>query len=106
MKKLFVLCLLLASSTGCGCGRSFFPRLFRGAPCNGLCSAPAAGAHGDCENCAPSEHAGYGSYDSGIVQGGEVYGSEYVQGNQYVQPGSMVPSYAAPMSAIPGTVKP
>ena len=56
MKKLVVLGLLLAASTGCG--RGWFPHLFRGAPCNGLCSAQAPTLHNDCEGCA-NGYAGY-----------------------------------------------
>lgn len=102
MKKLFVLGLVLSLSTGCGCGRSWFPRLFRGAPCNGLCSAPNVG-HGACEHGVPMEHAGYGSYDNGVVQSSDVYGSEYVPATEFVQGGTITPNYT-PMAPIPGPI--
>ncbi len=64
MRKLIVLGLVLAASTGCG--RGWFPHLFRGAPCNGLCSTPAPTLHNDCEGC----NSGYAAYDDGAIVGG------------------------------------
>lgn len=80
MKKLFVLGLLLAMSTGCG--RNWFPHLFRGAPCTGLCSrlAPPPAEPG-CTNC---NGAGYESYDSGdAILGNEAIGSAPMLGSTY-----------------------
>ena len=94
MRKLVVLGLLLAASTGCG--RGWFPHLFRGASCNGLCSSAAPTLHNDCEGCA-SGHAGYAGYgDEGVVSSGIEMGG-YDQGTVgteqlYTQP---------PMGSIP-----
>jgi hypothetical protein len=71
MKKLLVLGLLLATSTGCG--RNWLGHFFRGAPCGnngGLCSAQAQAPTAGCENCGGS---GYESYGDGVV--GESIGS-------------------------------
>lgn len=75
MRKLIVLGLLLAASTGCG--RGWFPHLFRGAPCNGLCStaAPTPTLHNDCEGCS-SGYAGYGDGGTVIGDGMEIGGYE------------------------------
>jgi hypothetical protein len=70
MKKLFVLGLLLAASTGCG--RGWFPHLFRGAPCGGLCSRSAPPAEQGCAGCVGSGYESYGAGDSMI---GESIGS-------------------------------
>lgn len=71
MKKLLVLGLLLAMSSGCG--RGWFPFFRNGAPCNnGLCSVPTMPQGGACEGCTSG--AGYESYgDGGFV--GESIGS-------------------------------
>ncbi len=94
MKKLVVLGLLLAMSTGCG--RGWFPHLFRGAPCNGLCSAPAAPAFDACENCGSAGYAGY-------------EGEGYV-GSELAGPMSVGPTYesAPAMQNLPpaGTIIP
>ena len=89
MKKLFVLGLLMAMSTGCG--RSWFPHLFRGAPCRGLCSAQAAPqAEPGCANCNGAGYESYGSGDGFI--GSETIGSAPV-GSTYetLPPAGMAP---------------
>ncbi|MCC6507942.1 MAG: hypothetical protein IT423_02465 [Pirellulaceae bacterium] len=87
MKKLFVLGMLLAMSTGCG--RGWFPHLFRGAPCNGLCSAPAPTLQGGCENCPTA--SGYGAYDEGMAHAGETYIDNGVIGSAPVQTFETIP---------------
>jgi len=62
MKKLLMLGLLVSVSTGCG--RGFFPHLFRGAPCGGLCSTAAPQGDAGCANCASSGYENYGAGDS------------------------------------------
>lgn len=99
MRKLVVLGLLLAASTGCG--RGWFPHLFRGAPCNGLCSSPAPTLHNDCEGCANgSGYANYGDdgmvssgvqmggYDGGAVGSEPLYTTPPTMGS--IQPGAIV----------------
>lgn len=92
MKKLIVLGLLLAASTGCG--RGWFPHLFRGAPCNGLCSTAAPTLHNDCEGCS----SGYAGYDDGAVVNGGVEMGGYDQG--IIGSGTLV-SPGTTMSTIP-----
>ncbi len=91
MRKLIVLGLLLTATTGCG--RGWFPHLFRGAPCNGLCSTPAPTLHNDCEGC----NSGYAAYDDGAVEVGGydagVVGSGQIISNPpmtEIQPGQIV----------------
>ncbi len=97
MRKLVVLGLLLAASTGCG--RGWFPHLFRGAPCNGLCSTPAPALNNDCEGCASGYSAGYENYSDGaVINGGmEVGGYETAIGS--------APIISQPMTplAVPAT---
>src|SRR5688572_33513257 len=95
MKKLVVLGLLLAMSSGCG--RNWLGHFFRGTPCNsanGLCSAPTLPQSAGCENCGSS---GYESYGDGTVMG-ESIGSAPM-GQTYLE---NVPPTMAP---LPGTIR-
>jgi hypothetical protein len=88
MKKLLVLGMLLAMSTGCG--RNWFPHLFRGAPCTGLCSRTAPPmAEPGCSNC---NGAGYESYvpSEGIMTG-EAIGSAPIGSTYESVPPAMAP---------------
>ncbi|MGN6545694.1 MAG: hypothetical protein ACTHK7_11640 [Aureliella sp.] len=88
MKKLLVLGLLLAMSSGCG--RGWFPFFRNGAPCNsGLCSAPTLPPSASCEGCGSG--AGYESYGDGAIVG-ESIGSAPI-GPTYldVPPATMAP---------------
>ncbi len=92
MRKLIVLGILLTMTTGCG--RGWFPHLFRGAPCNGLCSTPAAVQH-NCEGCS-----GYGAYE------GEVAAGSYVDGVGSAIPGTYETVTQPPMTNMPGSSNP
>ncbi len=80
MRKLVVLGLLLAASTGCG--RGWFPHLFRGAPCNGLCSSAAPTPHiaQRLRSCSAG-YAGYGEDGVVVGSGMEIGGYENVIGS-------------------------
>lgn len=93
MKKLLVLGMLLALSTGCG--RTWSRHFNRGASCNGLCSTQAPAMHNGCEGCGTAGYESYGAGDGYI--GGDTIGSAPIG-----------PTYesVAPMSAIPGIVNP
>jgi hypothetical protein len=104
MKKLFVLGLLFAMSAGCG--RSWCP-WFRGAPCNGLCSAPAPAMRDNCENCIGAAQSGYESYDDSSSMG-QIIGST-TDGAEYIGTAPMNQGYqSAPMApmnqVMPGTI--
>ena len=96
MRKLALLGLVLALSSGCG--RGWLP--FRGAPCNSNVCAPAMPASYDsgCTNCPTA--TGYGDYSS-QVSGGEVLGGNYygggIIGEDYPIQGS-VPQSMQPLS--------
>lgn len=75
MKKMTLLVVLIAASTGCG--RSWLP-LFRGAPCSGVCGAPnlpPAPAAG-CQGCEGSYGAGYADYNGHAAIGSGYYGGQ------------------------------
>lgn len=97
MRKLIVLGLLLAASTGCG--RGWFPHLFRGASCNGLCSTPAPTLQNDCEGCNSGYSSGYASYDGGEVVSGGMETNGYDM-NTVIGSGPIIGS--APMTGIQG----
>ena len=87
MKKLLVLGLLLAMSSGCG--RGWFPFFRNGAQCNsGLCSAPALPQSAGCEGC---NSAGYESYGDGAVVGESIGGAPIGPTYLDVPPASMAP---------------
>lgn len=105
MKKLLMLGLCLVLTTGCG--RGWFPRLFRGAPCMGGCGvgAPASMPADHCGNCTGAGiGAGYESYgDAGReIVGDQVIGSGFA-GERIIDGGILnVPSYNGTYSG--GTV--
>ncbi len=78
MRQIALLGMLIVLSTGCG--RSWMPYLFRGAPCQSGCGANAPAlpaplpADKGCTNCGNAASAGYGVYEEEVV-GGDYYGS-------------------------------
>lgn len=87
MKKLLVLGLLLAMSTGCG--RGWFPFFRNGASCNsGLCSAPAMPQNAGCEGCGS---AGYESYGDGGAMGESIGSAPFAPTYLDVPPATMAP---------------
>jgi hypothetical protein len=89
MKKLLVLGLLLAMSTGCGRGW----HIFRGARCNGLCSTQAPAMQNNCENCGPAGYESYGAGDG--YMGGDAIGSAPIGQTYETLP---------PMTTLPGAL--
>jgi hypothetical protein len=92
MKKLFVLGMLLAMSTGCG--RNWLSHLNRGAPCNGRCNTQAPMMQQGCENCSGAGYESYGAGDGYL--GADTIGSAPIG-----------PTYESvpPMSQLPpGTI--
>ena len=87
MKKLLVLGLLLAASSGCG--RNWLPHLFRGAPCGGLCSRTAQPAEQGCAGCVGSGYESYGAGES--IIGTESIGSAPLGATYESIPPAMAP---------------
>ncbi len=109
MRKLVLLGLVCALTSGCG--RGWLP-MFRGAPCQGTAcglNAPAMPTSYDagCSTCGTA--AGYGSYDSGSVVSSDSYGGIVNSDSYYDGPivgqgySSQGTTLNTPMQALPQT---
>jgi hypothetical protein len=95
MKKLLLVGLLLASSTGCG--RGWLSNLFGGASCGPYCNAPAPMVD-PCQGCGGQ--AGYAGFGDGgtMVDGGYLGGFPMGGGVISSGPEAIAPS----MGTLPG----